>query len=109
MTLIVDPWHWLTEEGGIPSGEPRLRRNTLRVARVIEYGGTLQPGEARETLIECTRRPGGHACEGLLVVIRTRDDKLDARCPVCHKSDMLVSNWKNTLWALGPPEPRPVE
>ena len=101
MTLVVDPWHWLTEEGELPSGNPRLRRNTLRVARVIEYGGTLRPSEGRETLLECSRRPGRRPCEGLLIVIRNPDDHLEAHCPVCGSFEMVVSNWQSTPWAFG--------
>ena len=107
MTLVVDPWHWLDEEGDIPSGPPRLRRNTIRVARVIEYGGTLRPGEGRPTLLECGRRPGRRPCGGLLVVIRNQDDNLEAWCPECGTCEMLVSNWQRTRWAFGMESPAP--
>jgi hypothetical protein len=39
--LIVDPHHWLDENGDLPVDNPRLRRQVLRVARLIEYGGPL--------------------------------------------------------------------
>ena len=109
MTLVVDPWHWLTKDGELPSGNPRLRRNALRVARVIEYGGTLRPGEGRETLLECTRRPARRPCDGLLVVIRNHEDQLETHCPVCGSFEMLVSNWLRTPWAFGNEPPSPID
>jgi hypothetical protein len=60
--LVVDPWHWLTEDGSFLFDNPRLYRRMLRIARFIEYGGQLQKNEMRETLIECKRRPKGKAC-----------------------------------------------
>ena len=92
MTLIVDPWHWLTPDGEIPMDHPRLRRQVLRVARVIEYGALLGRDEARETLIECTRRPGKKPCPGLLWVVKSADDRLIALCPVCRTEHMVVHN-----------------
>ncbi len=50
--LVVDPWHWLTQDGSLPFDQPRLLPKALRVAQVIEYGGTLAHGEMRETLAE---------------------------------------------------------
>lgn len=41
--LVVDPWHWLTEDGHFPDNNMRLRRQILRIARLIEYGGPLAP------------------------------------------------------------------
>ena len=57
--LTVDPWHWLTEDGHFLFDNPRLYRRMLRIARFIEYGGSLKKNETRETLIECRRRPKG--------------------------------------------------
>jgi hypothetical protein len=53
MVLVVDPWHWLTEDGDFLVDNPRLYRRMLRIARLIEYGGKLQKNETRETLVEC--------------------------------------------------------
>ena len=50
--LIVDPWHWLDKDGDLPVDNARLRRQVLRVARLIEYGGPLLPLHTRETLVE---------------------------------------------------------
>ncbi len=105
MTLVVDPWHWLTPEGEIPSQEPRLRRNTLQVVRVIEYGATLPVGRFRETLIECSKRPAGARCRGLLCVKKRMDEALLAFCPACGTVHMLVHNWKGTRWSKGQAEP----
>ena len=101
MTLVVDPWHWLTPDGEIPSNQPRLRRNVLQVARVIEYGATLPPGQCRQTLLECTKRPGGLRCQGLLWVEKGADESLLAFCPECQTDHLLVHNWQGTRWAQG--------
>ena len=55
--LVVDPRHWLMEDGDLPKTNLRLRRQALRVARLIDYGGPLAVGESREPLVECTKRP----------------------------------------------------
>ncbi len=57
MTIYVDPWHWLMPDGRLPEDNTSLRRNVLKVARVIEYGALLRKKEGRETLIECMKRP----------------------------------------------------
>lgn len=105
MTLIVDPWHWLTAEGEIPPEHPQLRRNVLNVARVIEYGSTLPRAHFRETLIECSKRPGGKRCEGLLWVERQSDDSLRAFCHRCGTVHFLVYNWQGTPWSRGHAQP----
>jgi len=105
MTLIVNPWHWLTPDGELPTDAPIIRRNVLRVARVIEYGATLPPNGMRETLIECTKRPAGKACRGLLWVEKLPDDSLLAYCPGCETDQMLVHTWQETQWAEGQAEP----
>ena len=101
MALVVDPWHWLTPDGDIPSDQPRLRRNVLQVARVIEYGATLPPGQSRQTLLECTKRPAGIRCQGLLWVEKKADASLLAFCPACQIDHLLVYNWQGTRWAQG--------
>ncbi|HET6203907.1 MAG TPA: hypothetical protein VFI25_14035 [Planctomycetota bacterium] len=103
--LVVDPWHWLAEDGSLPVAPRILRTQTIRVARLIECGGPLRPGEARETLVECPRRPGGRACEGLLVVAKRRDETLFAACPACCNEQVVIHNWQGTRWARGPASP----
>lgn len=97
--LIVDPWDWLDENGDIPTGNPRLRRNVVAVLRVVEYGSWLEPEDETETLIECRRRPGGRRCPGLLRVRKERNNSLLAFCPECDSDEMLVSDWEGTRWA----------
>ena len=101
MTLVVDPWHWLTLAGEIPAGRPRLRRNVLNVARVVEYGATLSRGQFRETLLECSNRLRGARCQGLLWVEKRTDDSLLAFCPKCTADHLLVHNWQGTRWSNG--------
>ena len=106
--LVVDPHHWLTEDGDFPDN-PRVRNRMLRVAALIEYGGPLPKMHGRETLLPCLRRPGGKACKGLLVVIKREDEALRAFCPTCGKDEFWITNWQDTLWAEGPMPPMEVE
>jgi hypothetical protein len=101
MALVVDPWHWLTPDAKVPPEHPQLRRNILRVARVIEYGSTVPMGEFRKTLIECSRRSKGKVCPGLLWVMKATPDTIVAFCPVCETDHIAVSNWQGTPWAKG--------
>jgi hypothetical protein len=105
MVLVVDPWHWLEKDGSFPANNPRLRRRIIRVARFIEYGGPLQPGEGRETLVECKRRPHGRPCLGLMWVTKTESDTIEAFCLVCSSTEALIHNWQETEWASGMMEP----
>ena len=105
MVLVVDPWSWLEKDGGFPTSNPRLRRRIIRVARFIEYGGSLQAGESRETLVECKRRPGGRACLGLMWVTKTETDAIEAFCAVCSSAEAVIHNWQETEWASGMMEP----
>ena len=109
MTLVVDVRDWLDENGDPPDGHPRLRRRALRLARLIEYGGPLRPGELRETLVECARRPGHEPCPGLLWVRKTEQDTLDALCWICREDHVVISGWQDTLWAEGPMAPASAE
>jgi len=102
LNLSVDIRHWLDEHGD--PAQP-VRRKALWVARMIEYGGPLEPGFSRETLIECTMRPKRRACEGLLWVGKTADHYIEAWCPRCEQLNVLVSGWELTFWAEGPMEP----
>jgi hypothetical protein len=108
MVLVVDPWHWLTEDGDFLRDNPRLYRRMLRIARFIEYGGQLQKNETRETLVECKRRPGGKACLGLMWVMKTDDDAILAHCLLCKTEEAVVHNWQQTEWAEGMMDPVPV-
>ena len=103
--LVVDPWHWLHEDGSLPVENPRLYRRVLRVAQFIEYGGTLKPGEMRETLMQCRKRPGRNRCPGLLWVIKTARDDITAFCMACGSAEMHISNWQETEWADGLMDP----
>lgn len=105
MVLIVDPWHWLEKDGGFPTNNLRLRRRIVRVARFIEYGGPLQLGESRETLVECKRRPGGRTCLGLMWVTKTEADAIESFCPVCSSTEAVIHNWQETEWASGMMDP----
>jgi hypothetical protein len=108
MVLVVDPWHWLTEDGDFLVDNPRLYRRMLRIARFIEYGGQLQKNETRETLIECKRRPKGRPCPGLMWVVKMDDDAILARCLPCKIDEALIHNWHETEWAEGMMEAVPV-
>jgi hypothetical protein len=106
--IVVDPWDWLTENGELPTENPRLRGRMLRVARFIEYGGPLARLHCRETLIECKRRPGGRPCAGLMWVLKTDDDAINAFCRGCG-DEALIQNWQRTEWAAGIMEAVPAE
>lgn len=103
MVRIVDAEH-LLPDGDLP-GDPRARHRALRIARFIEYGGPLRPGEARETLIECPCRPKRRPCSGLLWVRKTPEDRIEVSCATCRSLHLVISNWQETLWADGPMEP----
>ena len=107
--LVVDPWHWLTEDGHLPELDPRLRRNTLRVVQLIEAGGTLPKLHTRETTVPCSKRPGRKPCLGLMWVVKTAQDAIYAFCPLCKTDEVMIHNWQETEWADGPMEPVPVE
>jgi hypothetical protein len=102
--VTVNPRHWLNEDGSFPE-EPRLRKQALRVAQCIEYGGPLKRGQSRETLLACQRRPGGKACLGLLWVLKQNDDAIHAFCVGCQSDEYLIYEWQDTDWADGPMEP----
>jgi hypothetical protein len=105
MVLVVDIRHWLLPNG---DPDPRLRRQVLRHAPLIEYGATLSPGYTRETLVECSHRPGRKPCPGLLWVFKLDDGTIEATCVVCKDQQIFISGWEETTWAEGPMEPVPV-
>lgn len=100
---VIDVRPWLDETD--EPATPELRRRLLRIARLIEYGGTLQPRESRMTLVECAGRSGGRACAGFLLVSKTEDDCLDAWCPCCKSQSIRITGWQETEYADGPPMP----
>jgi hypothetical protein len=107
--LIVNPWHWLDGDGMIMPEPRALRRNIIRVARLIEYGGPLPARTGRETLEPCDRRPGRQLCRGFLWVTKLPNDNLLAFCPVCHTDQVYIENWQDTLWSEGPMDPQPMQ
>jgi hypothetical protein len=94
--VVVNPWHWLNADGSFPS-EPRLRKQSIRVAQYIEYGGPLGLGEVRETLVSCRAR----GCPGLMMVLKQRDEAIQAFCQVCAADEFLIYEWEKTPWAQG--------
>ena len=106
-TLVVNPNDWLDENDGFPRDNLRLRRRIIRIAQFIEYGGTLHPGESRETLMECRRRPGRKPCLGLMWVFKDDQDSIIAHCPACEFDEAVIHDWQDTLWADGMMEPLP--
>ena len=106
MTLVVDPEHWM-EDGDLPVSNLRIRRNMLRIAQYIEYGGPLEHGFRRETLVACKRRPKRQPCLGLMWVVKNPDETIHAYCIGCGELEAVISNWQDTLWASGPMEPLP--
>ncbi len=107
--LVVDPWHWLNNDGSLPFHEPRLYRRILRIAQFIEAGGPLPSMHARQTLLGCSKRPGGVACGGLMWVVKTDEDAIHAFCSTCQADEALIHNWQRTEWADGPRDPMPVQ
>lgn len=75
------------------------------MARLIEYGGQLEPGQVRETLVECSRRPKRKPCPGLLWVEKLPDETIAAFCLVCQMEETFIHHWQETMWADGPMEP----
>ena len=102
MTHVINIQHWLDE-----NGEPArpVRKQALRVARLIEYGGPLEVGHTRLTLVECTRRVDRRPCEGLLWVVKKDAATIEASCESCGREHLLISGWEFTEWADGPMEP----
>ena len=99
--LFVDPWHWMSEDEWFPDDNPTLRKNQLRVARLIEYGAELEPREMRLTLVECTKRPNRKPCTGFMVVVKEPEGTIYAECMTCKKDQVVISNWETTPWATG--------
>jgi len=104
MTHVIDIRHWLDEDG-FPARP--VRKQALRVARLIEYGGPLEIGHTRATLVECSRRGDRRPCEGLLWVVKADARTIEAFCAMCRREHLLISGWEDTEWADGPMEPLP--
>lgn len=107
--LVVDPWHWLDDDGHVPTHDARLRKRILRILQFIEYGGPLGVHEARETLIECAQRQARKPCSGLMWVMKTPEERIIAYCSSCDHDEALIHNWRETEWAAGPMEPVAVD
>src|SRR5204862_4430696 len=88
MTHVINIQHWLDEQG---DPAPAVRRQALRVARLIEYGGPLGVGYIRGTLVECSRRVDRRACTGLLWVGKIDDKTIEAYCLKCRREHLLIS------------------
>jgi hypothetical protein len=105
--LVVDPRHWLQQDGSLPPSDHRLRHRAIRIAQLIEYGGPLRVGQTRETLVACSKRPERRPCPGLLWVEKTKAHEIFAHCYVCGRDQILIHDWQDTEWAGGPMEPAP--
>ena len=103
-TFITDIRHFLDERGQLPL-DGRARRHAIRLAQLVEAGGSLDVGQFRETLVSCTGRPNHKSCPGLLWVEKLRDHRIFAWCPACQRHEIVISGWELTPWAAGPMEP----
>jgi hypothetical protein len=102
MTHVIDIQHCLDANG---EPVPALRRQVLRIARLIEYGGPLEVGQTRGTLVECSRRIDRRPCQALLWVSKIDAETIEACCLKCLREHILISGWALTEWAAGPMEP----
>jgi hypothetical protein len=102
MTQVINIQHWLDDDGNPVAS---LRRQVLRVARLIEYGAPLEVGQLRGTLVECSRRVERRACQGLLWVGKIDVETIEAVCMTCHREHLQIAGWELTEWAEGPMEP----
>src|SRR5688500_1203085 len=102
MTCVVNIEDLLDEHG---DPVPAIRRKALRFARLVEYGGPLEVGQARETLVECSRRPDRRPCPGLLWVQKRDPQAIEATCLICRDEHIVITGWESTIWADGPMEP----
>lgn len=93
--LVVDPHHWLDENGFYPTEAPQLWKKLDRIGLFVSSGCDLQPRHGRPTVAKCKAR----SCGCSMFVARTQDDQLLAFCPICRKEEMLISNWRDTFWA----------
>jgi hypothetical protein len=102
MTQVIDIRHWLDDDG-LPARP--VRKQALRAARLVEYGGPLELGHSRATLVECTQRVSRRACEGLLWVCKADARTIEAACPTCRREHLRITGWETTAWATGPMAP----
>jgi hypothetical protein len=107
--LVVNIRHWLDDRGELPLSPAPLRKNALRVARLIEYGGPLRVGEARETLVECTKRVDRKPCPGLMWVLKPEKATILAECVHCGRDQVHITGWEFTIWADGVMDPVPID
>ncbi len=102
MAKVINIQHWLGEDG---EPIPALRRQVLRIARLIESAGPLAVGQTRGTLEECTRRVNRRPCQALLWVSKIDAETIEACCLGCLREHVLITGWATTEWAAGPMEP----
>lgn len=102
---VIDARHFIDDEDALPTRPPALRRQALRIARLIEYGGPLEPGFTRETLVECDCRLDGRPCPGFLWIEKQVDGVLHAFCLAEMHVELFIHDWQETLWAEGPMVP----
>lgn len=95
--LTVDPWHWLDENGEYPEEHPRLWPKLNRIGQFVSAGCDLKEKHGRPTLVKCRTRGCGWS---MWVALVPDSEALLAFCPGCHKEEMLIRNWQDTLWAL---------
>ena len=101
---------WLDGSGDLPyEGPNELFRNAFRMAQCIEYGGPLPRKHLVLTMIGCRRRPGGQSCRGTMSILKTERDELYVVCASCKREEFLITNWEDTHWAMGTPDPVHVE
>ena len=107
MRTYVDDASFFFGPDGFPGPGPNAvwRRYALRLARLIEAGAPLLPGEVRETLVDCSRRPGRRPCLGLLWVKKLEDQRIYAVCPACQGERHFITRWELTDYAEGPMPP----
>jgi hypothetical protein len=45
--------------------------------------------------------PGGKPCNGLLWVVKTTDEHVEATCPTRGNAETRIHNWQETKWVDG--------
>lgn len=102
MATSINLQHWLGDDG---EPVPGLRRQVLRLARLIESAGPLAIGQTRGTLEECTRRVNRRSCGALLWVAKLDVETIEACCLSCLREHIVITGWQHTEWAAGPMRP----
>ena len=84
---------------------PRLWPKLNRIGQFVSAGGDLEKKHGRPTLVKCRTRACGWS---MWVALVPDSEALLAFCPGCHKEEMLIHNWQDTLWALERLDSHPV-